>query len=296
MRELSQIDYLDSFIDSLSLPRWTLTAPHLASLISVLILATVESALANPLCSLSKLTLPARNFPSELGQNKIAVLLSGEISFSPEGNLFTITETMTARLQDARSSLEKIVKDEVGELPRDRCGSIANIDGTELAADGNLTIKTKVTVEQWGCLLSVRGQIAEGQLGFTTRIRPRVQNEALKLDASVEKSGSIESNIPDFDPNLSSTVEQRIRSASTTMEAAVRKAISAVSDRILRLQGELTNLTQQLEFVYKPKLQSFRFLQDSNALVIVQSRATAAREGTACKLREVLSEKWSGLN
>lgn len=296
MGQLPQIDFLGSYADGFSRLSWKLPASHLVSLSCMLMLTAVGSALANPLCSLTKLTLPAKNFPSEFGQNKISVLLSGEISFSRGGDLFTISETMTARLRSARSSLEEIVKNEVGGLPRDRCGSIAIIDGTRFAADGDLTITTTVTVEQWGCLLGVRGQIADGQLGFTTKFHPRVQNEALMLDSKLEKSGSIESHIPDFDPDLSSTVEQRIQSASASMEGAVKKAITAVSDRILRLQAELMNLTQQLEFVYKPKLLSFRFVQEADALVIVQSRATATREGTACKLREVLSEKWSGLN
>jgi hypothetical protein len=156
----------------------------LVGMVTGIVLGTGVSHLWAAQCDLAPLSLPEKNLPVKLGSQMESVRVGVQLSFTPTASIYTITERASARV--AKASVAKYVEREVGNLPNDQCGSVAKISKNDVtASSGNLVSTIAVAAEQWGCLIGVRGLIAQGTIEFKTTFRPTISRACFARVESV---------------------------------------------------------------------------------------------------------------
>jgi hypothetical protein len=245
------------------------------------------------LCDLSPLSLPEKSVPIDLGATKLTAQVYALITFTQSGSIYTIRETLGGRVDRAASQVDKYIRDQIGLLPNDQCGSVATIPRTDTRAEqGNLVIVANVAAEQWGCIIGVKALLANGQLSYTTTFHPSITDGRVKIDSTVLPSGDLRSTVPDFDPDVSATINKRLRDASQSMLTRVSNSVQQIHTRIDDGLKNLVDLSDTLAPLYVPKLVSINFAQSRDDISLARVRQAQSREGGACKLREVFSSKW----
>ncbi|TWI60264.1 hypothetical protein IQ16_07762 [Bradyrhizobium huanghuaihaiense] len=272
--------------------RWLFVAPQMPVVLALLLLAKPASA---KLCELSSVSLPEKSIQLNVADVKWPVVASGRLDFSAEQDLYGVTETVAGKINNASSLISQIISKEVSDLPNDNCGSIAIIHNSQVAASsGNLQIATPVTAQQWGCLIGVAALIAEGRLTYTITISPVVQDGKLGLRSlPLQQRGDLQTTVPDFDSELTNTVQKQLKAASTQMSDTVQSAVAKLQSKLKDGLAEVKDPTEPLQPLYAPKLSNAVFRQQADSIVLIQTRRGLVREGTACKIHEIALQKWT---
>jgi hypothetical protein len=247
------------------------------------------------LCDLSPLNLPAKDLGVPLDTQTVSVQVAVRLSFSPQGAVYSITETASAKF--SAQSIGAYIQQEIGQPPDDQCGSIISILGNDVSATaGNLVINTNATARQWGCFIGVKALLAEGTIGFETTLSPSVTDNKVIFTPTVIQSGDLSSTIPDFDYELTNEVNSEIRAALGDALSVVNHAVEGMQAKLEAVETELKTSMEAFEPLYHPTISAIRFDVDGSDIVLIQTRNTQAREGTTCKLKEIAGLKWSQWN
>jgi hypothetical protein len=249
------------------------------------------------LCNLSALSLPQRDFASQLGGQQLSVGVAARLDFQQDQQgIVTITETIKAVLPDAPNAVTSYLQEQASELPNDECGAQVVIDGTTVGASGgDLVIVAVLKGQQWGCIINVKFLVAEGTMTFRIVFHPTESGNKVKLVPAVTHTDNLTSTIPDIDPDFTEKVDEQIHESVSNIVAEVQQYAVDFAQKIDAMQASAPDPTEAIQPLYKPKFLSIGFDVQGTALVLTRKRQAAAREGTACTLRNVAASKWNEL-
>jgi hypothetical protein len=249
-------------------------------------------------CDLSELVFPEKRLNISLRQHTIPVHVGGQLVFAPlQGSVFSIAETMYGKVITASGVIARIISSEAGPLPNEECGTRATLGSVEISTvSGSLVIAVPLLAEQWGCLIGIKAQLAQGTLRFKAVLAPKMDNSRVSFVSSVTHAGELESNIPQFDPGLTESINQALRDGTGRAADTVAAAIGRMQRQLDALQSEIDDPTKGITPIYHPRLQSIALTQEGGTLVLTQRRLAEAREGTSCAIRRLSLQKWEAAN
>jgi hypothetical protein len=269
---------------------------HIFPIIILIISLDASVSTSNAaMCDLSPLVLPERTIPIALKAKPVNVFIKGRLNFqASQDNTYAILEETTATIPAARKAIENVIKDEVGALPNDPCGAQASLGSVEAGVtNNNLLVQVPLNGEQWGCVIGVKGQIASGTLLFKIIFAPRIVDSKLVLMPAVSQTGEISSNIPDIDATVTEAIKKQTQNATASAVDAVKQAVGRIQSRLDNMQSNLDDATAPIRPIYHPTVKSVQFRAAGDAILLVQERASEAREGTTCAIRKLALEKWT---
>jgi hypothetical protein len=263
----------------------------------VLIWNMADSPAVAQLCDLGPVVLPNKPIQLNLDGIEWPAIANGRLAFARKDDLYDVTETVTATIGNASSFVSMIISKEVGSLPNDRCGSIAIVHDSQVsAAAGSLQIRTEVSAQQWGCVIGVAALLAEGDLGYVTNLTPTVQAGKLSISTGVAQNGDLTTTVPDFDSDLTASIQEQLRSASGAMTDTIKEAVAKLQARLEQAIAQTQDPTEPLRPLYAPRLMTVAFQQQATSILLIHVRQALAREGTACKIHELAAQKWAESN
>jgi hypothetical protein len=263
-------------------------------IIAILVWAVGAQPTSAQLCDLSSVTLPDKSIQLNMDDVNWPAVASGRLDFAKKDDLYSVTETISATVRNGSSFASKIISKEVAALPNDQCGSIAIIhDSRVIALSGSLQISTPISAQQWGCVIGIRGLLAEGDLNYVITLAPKVLDGKLMFSSDVKPIGDIQTTVPDFDSELTETIKQQLKAASSEMTEDVKSAVAKLQSHLERAVAEAKDPAESLEPLYAPKLASVTFRQQGTSIALVQVRQALVREGTACIVHDAAAQKWT---
>jgi hypothetical protein len=263
--------------------------------ISITATTSIPNRSMAALCDLGPLTLPAKYFPSQLGRQQLSIGVDARLDFQlNQQGTFTITETVNARLPNARDAVSRYLQEQTSDLPNEDCGAQLSVDNSDVATNvGDLVIITVIQGQEWGCMINVKALLAEGTLTFRIAFHPTLANKKIKLTPTVTHTGNLMSTIPDIDPELTARVDEQIRGSIEHIVEEIDKSAAGVGQKLDSMQSSTTDPTEALEPLYRPQFLSIAFALHGAALLLTQKRQATSREGTACTIRSVAASKWN---
>jgi len=244
--------------------------------LGVILIFWLEASLsaARGACDLVPLVLPERSTPTNFAGRAINVRFGAKLEFSnSQDKVYTISESAFAKIDSAQRVISELIRDEVGSLPDDQCGSRAALGETAVASSsGSLVVHLPLKGEQWGCALGIKAKLASGTLLYTVILSPRVAESKLVLVPSVSQSGELVSTIPDIDPTLTATISDRLKDATTEAMDAVSNAVSRIQGKFDAISANLDDQTEAIRPIYHPKVTFIGFIQDGDSISLVQRR------------------------
>jgi hypothetical protein len=264
-------------------------------IILVVSLDAIVTSSDGAMCDLSPLVLPEKSIPISLKSRPVNVLVKGRLDFqSSQDNIYVILEETTATIPAASQVIENVIKDEVGDLPNDPCGSQASLGTVDAGVtNNNLRVQAPLSAEQWGCAIGVKAQLASGALLFKILFTPQVVASKPVLVPVVSHTGEISSNIPDIDATFTATIEEQIRAATASAIDTVQRAVGRIQSRLDSMQSSLDDASASIQPLYHPSVKSIQFRAVGDAILLVQQRTSEAREGTTCAIKKFALEKWA---
>lgn len=111
----------------------------------------------------------------------------------------------------------------------------------------------------------------------------------------MSQSGELVSKIPDIDPTLTATISDRLKDATTEVTGAVSNAVSRIQEKFDAISANLDDPTEAVRPLYHPRVTFIGFIQDDDSISLVQRRQTELREGTACTVRQIATQRWNAM-
>ncbi|NEK19889.1 hypothetical protein [Rhizobium leguminosarum] len=243
-------------------------------------------------CNFDDIVLSERQSSLRLGTDNTNIYFGGSMSFSREGKLYRIREKLHARLsesvflQQTRAELE-------GQLPSDDCGAEAEISSLKSdVRDGILLVNISVSFSYWECEFGIQAEVASGKPNVRLTFTPAVSNSKVKVVVASFQEGSIKSNVPDYDSEITSMVAASLAEAKRQGDTRLATFTSSLQSKIDQHTDELAQSLTAVNQLYQPLLTDVSFGKISGSILIEQTRETKAREGTTCTIKRIAGEQW----